>query len=69
MSKLTRTELYDRVWQTPMRTLAKEFEISDVGLKKICARHDVPTPGVGYWGESRTRQEGDANEASAKGWR
>lgn len=49
MGKLTRTELYERVWQTPMRTLAKEFQISDVGLKKICARHDVPTPGVGHW--------------------
>lgn len=49
MSKLSRGELYERVWQTPMRTLAKEFQISDVGLKKICARHDVPTPGLGYW--------------------
>lgn len=49
MGKLTRRELYERVWHTPMRTLAKEFQISDVGLKKICDRHEVPTPGVGYW--------------------
>jgi hypothetical protein len=49
MGKLTRRELYERVWQIPMRTLAKEFKISDVGLKKICDRHDVPTPGLGYW--------------------
>jgi hypothetical protein len=49
MGKLTRRELYERVWRTPMRTPAKEFQISDVGLKKICNRHDVPTPGVGYW--------------------
>lgn len=32
-----------------MRTLAKEFGLSNVGLKKTCKRHDIPTPGVGYW--------------------
>ena len=29
---MTRIELYERVWATPMRTLAKEFGISDVSL-------------------------------------
>lgn len=47
--KLTRKELYEKVWSLPMRTLAKEFGLSDVGLKKTCKRHDIPTPGVGYW--------------------
>lgn len=47
--KLTRKELYERVWSQPMRTLAKEFGLSDVGLKKTCKRYDIPTPGVGYW--------------------
>jgi hypothetical protein len=47
--RLTRKELYEKVWSQPVRTLAKEFGISDVGLKKTCKRHDIPTPGVGYW--------------------
>jgi hypothetical protein len=47
--KLTRRELYEKVWSKPMRTLAKEFGLSDVGLKKTCKRHGIPTPGVGYW--------------------
>jgi hypothetical protein len=46
---LTRAELYEKVWTTPMRTLAKEFGLSDVGLAKLCRRHDIPTPGLGYW--------------------
>jgi len=46
---LTRRQLYDLVWSKPMRDLAVEFGISDVGLAKICKRHRVPTPPRGYW--------------------
>lgn len=48
---LTRRELYDLVWATPMSKLAQDFGVSDVGLKKICDRHRVPTPGRGYWAQ------------------
>jgi hypothetical protein len=47
--KLTRRELYAKVWSQPIRTLAKEWGISDVGLAKICKRHNIPRPGLGYW--------------------
>lgn len=47
--KITREELYRRVWETPVRTLAKEFDISDVGLAKACRKHQIPIPPVGYW--------------------
>ena len=46
---LLREELYERVWTTPMRKLAQEFKYSDVGLAKLCHRHHIPTPGLGYW--------------------
>jgi hypothetical protein len=46
---VTRVELYRRVWSTPMRTLAKEFRLSDVGLAKICEKHQIPRPPVGHW--------------------
>jgi len=46
---LTREELYERVWTTAMRHLGPELGVSDVGLKKICKRFDIPTPPVGYW--------------------
>ena len=46
---LTRQQLFEYVWTTPMRTLAKDFGISDVGLAKVCRRYDIPRPPVGYW--------------------
>jgi hypothetical protein len=48
-TRMSRQELYDKVWSTPVRTLAKELGLSDVGLKKTCKRHDIPTPGLGHW--------------------
>jgi hypothetical protein len=36
VAQLTREELYERIWTTPMRHLAKEFGISNVVLAKIC---------------------------------
>ncbi|MBR1285392.1 hypothetical protein JQ597_25405 [Bradyrhizobium sp. AUGA SZCCT0177] len=45
----SRRELYDLVWAKPMVKLAKEFGLSDVGLRKICVKHDIPTPPLGYW--------------------
>jgi hypothetical protein len=46
---LTRQELFDLVWTTPMQTLARRYGITDVALKKRCKKHGIPTPGVGYW--------------------
>jgi hypothetical protein len=46
---LTRDELYQQVWQTPMIRLAVEFGISGNGLAKICDRLNVPYPPRGYW--------------------
>lgn len=46
---LLREELYERVWTTSVHRLAKEFGYSDVGLSKLCHKHQIPTPGLGYW--------------------
>ena len=47
--KLTRQELYDLVWSTPSAALAKKYNISDTGLRKMCKRLDVPVPKMGHW--------------------
>lgn len=47
--RLTREELYRRVWEQPMRALAQEFGVSDVALAKTCRKVKVPVPGRGYW--------------------
>jgi hypothetical protein len=46
---ISRKQLFERVWQQPMTHIAKEFGVSDVGLRKMCKRHDIPTPPAGYW--------------------
>jgi hypothetical protein len=47
--RLTREELFDRVWSSPVATLAKEWGLSGPGLKKLCRRLEVPVPPRGYW--------------------
>ncbi len=47
--KITRQELYKQVWEEPMTKLAKNFSISDVGLRKKCKSLNIPVPKQGYW--------------------
>jgi hypothetical protein len=44
-----RQNLFDEVWTTPVTKLAKDYGLSDVGLRKICVTLDVPLPPRGYW--------------------
>jgi hypothetical protein len=46
---LTREQLHEQVWSTPMRHLAKQYGLSDVGLAKLCEKHSIPRPPQGYW--------------------
>lgn len=41
--------LYKEVWAEPVRTVAKRYQLSDVGLRKICKHLGVPVPPLGYW--------------------
>lgn len=53
---MKRSDLYKKVWSTPMTKLAAELGISDVGLAKACLRHAVPVPHRGYWAKLRAGQ-------------
>ena len=37
------------MWNEPVETVAKRLGLSDVGLSKLCRRHNIPTPPRGYW--------------------
>ena len=50
---VTRKEMYDLVWSTPMLTLSKKYQISDTGLRKICKRMGIPLPKAGHWQKIR----------------
>lgn len=47
--ELTRKELYDLVWENPLSKLAKEYNLSDNGLRKVCKKLDIPLPKNGHW--------------------
>ena len=78
--KLTRRAIYDLVWSSPMTKVAEDLGISDVGLKKICQKHRIPTPSRGYWAKKqagkpvrqvRFHETADAQEEMViiHGWR
>lgn len=46
---LTREELYQKVWATPMVRLAKEYGVSNTTVSNLCRRYQIPTPSGGYW--------------------
>ncbi|HVY32291.1 MAG TPA: cell envelope integrity protein TolA [Polyangiaceae bacterium] len=46
---VTREELYEQVWTTPLLRLALQYGVSNVALGKTCKRLNIPTPGRGYW--------------------
>ena len=46
---ITREALYERVWARPVRTVALELGVSDVGLGKACRSAGIPTPPRGFW--------------------
>jgi len=50
---LTRQQLYDRAWTTPLDALAKELGLSGRGLGRLGDRHKIPVPPSGLWEQSR----------------
>ncbi len=49
--RLSRQQLYDKVWSSAMYRVAAELGLSGRGLAKICGRHGIPFPGRGYWAQ------------------
>lgn len=47
--EMTREELYEHVWTTPIQLLSEALGLSDIGLAKTCRQMEVPKPGRGYW--------------------
>jgi hypothetical protein len=47
--RLTRQELYEKMWSRPAIALAEDFGISGRGLGKLCSRFAIPVPPRGYW--------------------
>jgi len=46
---ITRNQLYLIVWKTPISKLAKQYEIAESSLRKVCKDAEIPLPNSGYW--------------------
>jgi hypothetical protein len=55
--QFTREEFYKLVWSKPLTHLAKEFVLSNVALHKICRKHDIPNPPLGWWAKKAAGQK------------
>ncbi|WP_031361001.1 hypothetical protein [Caballeronia sordidicola] len=44
-----REKLYEEIWSEPVSKVSKRYQISDVGLRKICLDLNIPLPPLGYW--------------------
>lgn len=47
--EITREQLYEEVWRTPLTTLAKDWGIPISGIVQACVDMNVPRPGTGHW--------------------
>lgn len=49
LQKYDRAKLLAEIWTEPVTALAPRYQLSDVGLQKLCRRLQIPTPPRGYW--------------------
>jgi hypothetical protein len=47
--RVSRTELYEKVWSKAVQHVAAEYGLSGNGLRKACLRLKIPAPPRGYW--------------------
>jgi hypothetical protein len=49
ISQLTRKELYEHVWKTPLTKISREFQVSYHMLRNTCKEREIPLPQSGHW--------------------
>jgi hypothetical protein len=54
---ISRRQLHDLVWSSPMTEVAARYQLSDRGLAKICTRHKIPVPERGWWAKKAAGKE------------
>ncbi|WP_143019774.1 hypothetical protein [Niabella drilacis] len=50
----SRQQLYDLVWSESLLALSKKYDISDIGLLKVCKHRNIPLPGMEHWNKVQT---------------
>lgn len=51
--KLSRKDLYDKLWSTPIDELCNQYDLTPRALEDICYRLNIPTPEKVHWKKIR----------------
>jgi hypothetical protein len=54
---LTRKDLHDLVWSTPLTKISEKFQISIPDIKQACTTLKVPLPNLSYWSKKHLGHE------------
>ncbi|WP_187269604.1 hypothetical protein [Flagellimonas hymeniacidonis] len=65
-SSLSRKEVYDLIWSTPITIIIKQYFLSISDIKKICKKYNIPLPERGYWSKIRFGKSVDKVELPDK---
>jgi hypothetical protein len=60
--EISREDLYERVWSTPINHLAEIFGVSGSYLARVCGALNVPRPPAGYWQKKAVGKAGPRPE-------
>lgn len=47
--KVSRRELYDKIWTDSLAATAREYGMNGRVLKAVCTENNIPTPSTAYW--------------------
>ena len=53
----SRKELYEMVWQIPVKQITVDYMVSFYSFKKICNDNKIPLPPNGYWSKKKYGKE------------
>lgn len=54
---LTRKELYDLLWTTPLNKIANDYNLTIQQIKDSCNANNIPLPQVGYWSKLKYNKQ------------
>ena len=52
MKTVSRVALYESLWTTPKRDVARSFGVTSDRLSRLCRRNQIPIPPQGFWNRS-----------------
>ncbi|MGV9003256.1 hypothetical protein [Flavobacterium sp.] len=64
-TELSRKELYDLVWSTPLSKITLQYAYNNDGIKKICKQNDIPMPDASYWSKIKYNKKVKIEELNA----